>query len=190
MSSITTAKVESKDPSNKYAALIHQFNTLEKDWNSFKNNSRPRNQPQSPQADTTTTTTTSALTYSRHLSPPRGLMKSPPDRSWAVREILRDRRAALASGRLKGRRLFGDEPSPEIDWSEFDWMTCTFPVEKVVVVEEERVVGADKRGRGRGGYVSAMAWFAFVLILVTVGLVMMSCSGKFVGQNEFGLVPT
>ncbi|GER45499.1 GCN5-like N-acetyltransferase, partial [Striga asiatica] len=177
MSSSRTAKAESN---KKYAALIQQFHTLEKDWNSFKNNSRPRiNHPQSPKSDPTTTT--SALTYSHHLSPPTGLIKSPPERSWAVREILRDRRAAFASGRLKGRKLFGDEP--EIDWSEFDWMTCTFPVEKVVVVEEERVVG-----RGRGGYVATMAWFAFVLILVTVGLVMMGCSGKFVGgPKEFGL---
>lgn len=164
--------------------------------------------------------------------------KSPSDRvlrvkncNVAVEEILRDRRAAIMSGKLKGRRLFRPAERPREEESDLnygggageifsDWLntidqereviinhqSCSFSdsslSEEKVVVEVEKMEAvevanaADKRGgdrrlRGGGGcMVVAMAWFGVVLILITLGLVSMSCNGKYVQENELILVPT
>ncbi|KAL7139619.1 hypothetical protein ABFS83_09G065100 [Erythranthe nasuta] len=60
--------------------------------------------------------------------------------------------------------------------------------EKAVVVVETR--GGDRKMRGGGRCVAVMAWFGFVLIIVTVGLISITCNGKYVQENEFFLVPT
>ncbi|KAL7099317.1 hypothetical protein ACP275_09G076200 [Erythranthe tilingii] len=60
----------------------------------------------------------------------------------------------------------------------------------VVVVEVAETRGGNRKSRGGGRCVAVMAWFGFVLILVTIGLISITCNGKYVQENEFFLVPT
>ncbi|CAN4087913.1 unnamed protein product [Withania somnifera] len=113
----------SKESENK--ALYQQLIKLEKDWASLKRSNKPLNFPQiSAKSDTSSTATT--LDFFKLLEKsPRSLMsslqnsKSPLQEEgvkWKVKkkndlvveEIIRDRKAALGSGKLKGRRLFGE----------------------------------------------------------------------------------
>ncbi|KAI3455059.1 hypothetical protein Pfo_011722, partial [Paulownia fortunei] len=238
----------------KYVALIQQFKNLEKEWKSLEK-SRPRN----PRTCSTGTDTSIVTSFDQLLeSSPRGLMsslqhrRSPSDGvlrvkkcDMAVEEILRDRRAAIMSGKLKGRRLFwaaerASEEEFDLNYGGgeicSDWMnmiqereviinencsgkrslggehelpvafnqSCSFSdsslsEEKVVVEEEKTVVevanalekrGGDRKLRGGGWCKVAMAWFSFVLILLTLGLISMRCNGKYVQENELIIVPT
>ncbi|EYU23071.1 hypothetical protein ABFS82_09G068400 [Erythranthe guttata] len=60
----------------------------------------------------------------------------------------------------------------------------------VVVVEMAETRGGNRKSRGGGRCVAVMAWFGFVLILVTIGLISITCNGKYVQENQFFLVPT
>ncbi|PHT53895.1 hypothetical protein CQW23_08357 [Capsicum baccatum] len=116
----------SKESANR--ALYQQLINLEKDWAIFKRSNKPH-LPQitakSDSSSTSTSTSTSLDFYKLLEKSPRSLMsslqnnKSPIGEegvSWqlkkkndlVVEEIIRNRKTALASGKLKGRRLFGD----------------------------------------------------------------------------------
>lgn len=113
----------SKESENR--ALYQQLINLEKDWDTFKRSNKSLNFPQiSEKSDSSSTTT---LDFFKLVEKsPRSLMsslqnnKSPLEEegvNWkvlkkkndlVVEEIIRDRRTALASGKLKRRRLFGE----------------------------------------------------------------------------------
>ncbi|KAF3675222.1 hypothetical protein FXO37_05994 [Capsicum annuum] len=111
----------SKESANR--ALYQQLINLEKDWAIFKRSKKP-NLPQITAKSDSSSTSTSLDFYKLLEKSPRSLMsslqnnKSPIEEgvSWklkkkndlVVEEIIRDRKTALASGKLKGRRLFGD----------------------------------------------------------------------------------
>ncbi|KAM3381343.1 hypothetical protein P3S68_006916 [Capsicum galapagoense] len=112
----------SKESANR--ALYQQLINLEKDWAIFKRSNKP-NLPQITAKSDSSSTSTSLDFYKLLEKSPRSLMsslqnnKSPIEEegvSWklkkkndlVVEEIIRDRKTALASGKLKGRRLFGD----------------------------------------------------------------------------------
>ncbi|KAJ8554025.1 hypothetical protein K7X08_024703 [Anisodus acutangulus] len=113
------SKARNKESENR--ALYQQFLNLERDWASFKQSNKPLNFPQiSAKSDSSSTTT---LDFFKLLeNSPRSLMSSLQNNksplgglNWqvkkndlAVEEIIRDRRTALASGKLKGRCLFGE----------------------------------------------------------------------------------
>ncbi|XP_016484138.1 uncharacterized protein LOC107804721 [Nicotiana tabacum] len=120
------SKGRKKESENE--ALYKQFRNLEKDWDNFKrSNYKPQNFPQiSANSDSSIST----LDVFKLLeNSPRSLMSSLQDsespleerlnskvkkNDLAVEEILRDRRTALASGKLKGRRLFEENEEEEI----------------------------------------------------------------------------
>ncbi|KAA8542096.1 hypothetical protein F0562_023248 [Nyssa sinensis] len=84
--------------------LYQQFKNLQRDWDTFKQ-SNPRTLRRCLTDSNTIIKTLQLLNNS-----PRDLMSSLQYRrspSEAVEEILRERRAAIESGKLKGRRLFG-----------------------------------------------------------------------------------
>ncbi|PSS07656.1 hypothetical protein CEY00_Acc18008 [Actinidia chinensis var. chinensis] len=75
--------------------LLQQYNNLQQDWKTFKKSSQPKPM---------------AKKFSLLENSPRSLMSSLQHRvrsnDAAREEILRDRKAAIESGKLKGRRLF------------------------------------------------------------------------------------
>ncbi|GFQ06644.1 hypothetical protein PHJA_002808400 [Phtheirospermum japonicum] len=226
-------KAESNDQSGKYAALIQQLKNLEVEWKSLQK-PMSRNNPRTRSSDSSILTSfdqlllekspRSLMSSLQHMTSPNLLLRVRNSScDVAVEEILRDRRAAVMSGKLKGRRLFppaaaedsdgsGEISSDLLDMSQHekyicgsgkirslhDEMSVDFDQpcpfsdkEKVMVVEvEEEKSGGDRKLRGDGRHVVSMAWFAFLLILVTLGLISMSCNGKFVQENESILVPT
>ncbi|KAL0441909.1 UNVERIFIED_CONTAM: hypothetical protein Sradi_0129800 [Sesamum radiatum] len=179
-------------------------------------------------------------------SPSVRVLRLKNDCDMSVREILMDRRAAIMSGKLKGRRLFGPEDTPsseeELDLNYggaeicCDWLnmseerelvingncsigkrscvgeeqelidvskqSCSFSdsslSEEKVVLEEEKTVVQEAIAAEREAAVprrvrtvhGAMTWFGFVVILLTLGFISMSCNGKYVNGNESILVPT
>lgn len=154
----------------------------------------------------------------------------------AAQEILRERRAALVSGKLKGRRLFegmenGDEicsdcfdllhESHEVrsvgsygshdekkveycgSWGEksegilglddsFLWDEKMVEKEKreVDVKEKKRIVSPKSVGNGGGRWMLAMASFAIVTMVLTFGLISMSCNGGNLHEDKVILFPT
>ncbi|KAL2482618.1 uncharacterized protein Fot_44062 [Forsythia ovata] len=156
----------------------------------------------------------------------------------AVDEIIRERRVAIMSGKLKGRQLFEAverASEVELNWNDDEICsdclnmlqerevnnenleknqedfgthfrrTCSFSDEKaaiseMLVVEAETKVerGVEEKGgvsrnlRGGGQRcVRALAWFAIVSMLFTLGLIIsMSCSGNYVLEKEVILIPT
>lgn len=102
-------------------ALYQQLINLEKDWDIFKRSNKSLNFAQiSAKTVSSCTTTTTLDLFKLVENSPTSLMsslqnsKSPLEEegvTWndlAVEEIIRDRRTALATGKLKGRRLFGE----------------------------------------------------------------------------------
>ncbi|KAL2465488.1 Uncharacterized protein Adt_41339 [Abeliophyllum distichum] len=159
------------------------------------------------------------------------------NRDMAVEEIIRERRVAIMSGKLKGRQLFEAverASEVELDWNDDELCSdclnmlqerevnnenleknkedfgtyfrpaCSFSNEKAEISEMLVVEGKKKVGRGveekggasrnlRGGErcMSALAWFAIVSMLFTLGLIIsMSCSGNYVHEKEVILIPT
>ncbi|KAL3631730.1 hypothetical protein CASFOL_024714 [Castilleja foliolosa] len=200
------------------AALIQELNNLELEWQTIQKSMSSRNKPR---------TSFDELVLEKS---PRSLMSclqngtsSPRPKNsscdTAVEDILRDRRAAITSGKLKGRRLFepvaekvddsdGEITSELLDMSQqrdvmvvdennmsvdFVDQRCSLRSDDYNLVAEEKVVVVvveEKSSRRVRGNVVSMCWFVFVLILVTIGLVCMSCSGMFVHDDELSLVPT
>ncbi|KAK4436847.1 hypothetical protein Salat_0018600 [Sesamum alatum] len=62
--------------------------------------------------------------------------------------------------------------------------------EEKTVVQEAIVAEKGAKVTGGGRHMAAMAWFGFVVILLILGFISMSCNGKYVHGNEFILVPT
>ncbi|KAL6497262.1 hypothetical protein OROGR_029192 [Orobanche gracilis] len=255
-----SSKAESKE-SGKYAPLIQQFINLEIEWKILKDSRGGRNKPPAVDASDNISSSILLAYLDRAVldKSPTGLVsylqhrKSPSlsivvrNCDVAVEEILRDRRAAIISGKLKGRRLFqASEEDSDLkeEISQSDWLNnmaqerkvmvvndpnsihggkrirrslggedddstsvvsdqslsrsfsdSSVSEEKVVVavVEEEKRGGADGNQRGGDrGYMVSNGWFAFVLILAILGLISMSCNGRFVEvSDEFMiLVPT
>ncbi|KAL6584308.1 hypothetical protein OROMI_003597 [Orobanche minor] len=255
-----SSKAESKE-AGKYAALIQQFLNLEIEWKILKDSRRGRNKPDASD----NISSSILLAYSDRAvmdKSPRGLVsylqhRKSPSLSRVVRncdlvveEILRDRRAAIISGKLKGRRLFQKSEEEDSDLNEeiskSDWLHNMTQERKVMVVNDRNSIHGGKRrrirslggeddestsvasdqslsrsfsdnsvseekvvvvavkedekrggagGKPRGGdrgYMVSVAWFAFVLILAILGLISMSCHGKFVEVNDefMILVPT
>ncbi|KAG8379448.1 hypothetical protein BUALT_Bualt07G0089600 [Buddleja alternifolia] len=232
-----SSKARAQESERKNQSLMQQLKDLEKEWNLLQLVSKkPRNQRRCSTGSDSGSSTSSILTSFDKLleNSPRGLMSSlQRDRSpfddgvrvkncdVAVEEILRDRRAAIMSGKLKGRRLFCADEVEIMDLNYDDGggesgltddfkQSCSFSdsclsVEKAMVVEEktktktktvvvEVANAVEKRGGGRrrlirgGG--GCMAWFAFVLIMLTIGLILIRCNGKSVHEYDFILVPT
>lgn len=254
-----SSKPGAKD-SEKNFALFQTFTNIEKEWESLKqSNSKQRTSSSSSSIPRRCSTgSNSALTSFDHLlvdveSSPRGLMsslqykRSPSDgflnaKNWdmSVEEIIRERRVAIRTGKVKGRRLFGagEGGSEEVELDYDDGgcgesevcnelsdlnpgcgsvsngkrsrgageedhgelpgsfpVSCSFldssSVEEVTVVEvaDKRCEGTKLRGCGGTKYKVAVAWCALVIILVTLGLVVISCNGN---AHEFDvfLVPT
>ncbi|KAH7866800.1 hypothetical protein Vadar_025200 [Vaccinium darrowii] len=98
--------------------LIQDFSILERDWNSF-NSSKPRPLRRMSSADSSNAILKTLQLLSNS---PRSLMSSLQirGRSDAAREeIIRDRKAAIESGKLKGRRLFeAEESETEVGFGE------------------------------------------------------------------------
>ncbi|PIN13396.1 hypothetical protein CDL12_13983 [Handroanthus impetiginosus] len=113
-------KAESKG-AVKYQELIQQFKNLEREWESLE-----KSRPRKPRTYSTFSSDSSSnVTSFDHLlgNSPRLLMSSLQHSNMfkkcdiAVEEILRDRRAAIISGKLKGRRLFwAAEEEPDSDY--------------------------------------------------------------------------
>lgn len=138
------------------------------------------------------------LMYSMQESPSDGFSRDKP-LNVAVEEILMDRRAAIMSGKLRGRRLFraaekesdgGGEVYNRIQEREVMMNSeYKFPFGKVVVVE------VAEKGGGRGGDRRlSVVLLAVVLLVFSVGLIFMSCNcnAKFLHKNAgfINLVPT
>lgn len=133
------------------------------------------------------------MSHLQHREPALRVIKNCSDE---VEEILTERRAAIISGRFKGRQLFaaaeelngrGGERRgrrESCDSSE----SCSLPEEKRVV--EVAVVGG---GEGRpkekgGGRRVVKAGLGLVLIVLALVLFCISCNGNNV--EDFILVPT
>ncbi|KAL2242900.1 UNVERIFIED_CONTAM: hypothetical protein Sindi_0408000 [Sesamum indicum] len=249
-----------------YQALVQQLKNLESEWESidkYRQRSPRRCSSAGSSADGTLASFDQLLDNSprelmsslqQRASPSVRVMRLKNNCDMSVQEILMDRRAAIMSGKLKGRRLFGpaDTPSSEeeldlnygcgaggeicCDWLnmseerelvinenysigkrsfdgeeqeliDFSKQSCSFSdsslsEEKVVVGQEEEekpvvqeAIAAEKGGcgakaTGGGRYMAAMTWFGFVVILLTLGFISMSCNGKYVHGDESILVPT
>ncbi|KAL0355089.1 UNVERIFIED_CONTAM: hypothetical protein Sradi_3955800 [Sesamum radiatum] len=247
-----------------YQALVQQFKNLESEWESI-DKSRPRSPRRCSSAGSSADSILASFDQLLDNSP-RELMSSLQHREspsvrvlrlknscdMSVKEILIDRRAAIMSGKLKGRRLFGQAETPsseeelDLDYGGggggeicCDWLnmsdeerelvinencsigkisfvgeeqelidvskqSCSFSdsslsEEKVVVEEEETVVqeaiatekgGGGAKSTGGRRYMAAMTWFGFVVILLTLAFISMSCNGKYIHGNESILVPT
>uniref|UniRef100_A0A3Q7G365 Uncharacterized protein n=1 Tax=Solanum lycopersicum TaxID=4081 RepID=A0A3Q7G365_SOLLC len=108
-------------------ALYQQLINLEKDWDNYKRSNKSLNFPQiSDKSDSCSTTITTLDFFKLLEKSPRSLMSSLQNNespfgeegvNWRVvkkkndlfvEEIICDRRTAIASGKLKGRRLFGE----------------------------------------------------------------------------------
>ncbi|KAI3463608.1 hypothetical protein Pfo_020271 [Paulownia fortunei] len=236
--------------SGRNQELMQQFKDLEIEWETLKKCKPLNTRRCSTGSDSGLMTSFGQLLENS----PRGLMyslqhkRSPSDgllrvksSDMAVEEILGERRAAIMSGKLKGRRLFGEaEGASEVeldlnyddggggeicsdslnmirerevvinencDWKKsrgehglpdafrlsFSFSDTPLSEEKEVVEEEKSVVEERRGGGGCGGggrCIVAMAWLAFLLILLILGLVSMSCNGKSVHEKELILVPT
>ncbi|KAH6799206.1 hypothetical protein C2S51_035690 [Perilla frutescens var. frutescens] len=209
-------KEESEDDAENLA-LIQQLKELECIWRSIQN-SRPRSPRTSSSSHSYSYSNSNSITsFDENLfqNSPRTLMSSLQHRkpafglkncSSAVEEILMDRRAAILSGRFKGRQLFGAEERtssveeeddgiqerevmmmnydqhdelPPFDFSE--------PSEDKVVVEEKTVVevadAAEKRAGGDGrrrrekaGCGCMPATACLALVLIVFALVFFSMS--------------
>ncbi|KAK4395590.1 hypothetical protein Sango_1713300 [Sesamum angolense] len=107
-----------------YQALVQQLKNLESEWESI-DKSRPRSPPRrcssAGSADSILASFDQLLDNSpRELmsslqhreSPSVRVLRLKNDCDMSVREILMDRRAAIMSGKLKGRRLFWPEDTP------------------------------------------------------------------------------
>lgn len=191
-----SAKVESEvDAKNQ--ALIQQLKELEYIWKC-----QERCRPRRPRSCST------ASDHSLFQNSPRALMSSLQLQhrkpaflrvkncsNDAVEEILMDRRAAIMSGRFKGRQLFAESSSSlththsggeicsdgihdrEVMMKSSE--SCSFPEEKMVVEVEKR---------GANGRPKATASLCVVLIVLALVLFCISCNAN--NQHHFILVPT
>ncbi|XP_062029352.1 uncharacterized protein LOC133745306 [Rosa rugosa] len=107
--------LKANDPSVKspqVEKLQEQFMNLQQEWKSYK-----QSYPKTKRRSYSSSSSTMAKTRSRHLMsslqhrmfPSEGDNWNVRTNDFAVEEIRRDRRAAIESGKLKGRRLFEDE---------------------------------------------------------------------------------
>ncbi|KAL3512565.1 hypothetical protein ACH5RR_025282 [Cinchona calisaya] len=254
--------------------LFQELDDLEEKWDTYKQiNPRPHLRRCSTGGIFSDSIITSLKKKLPEISP-RSLMsslqenrkKSPilEDGYWKVRtndlaaqEILRERRAALVSGKLKGRRLFEGleniRDHEEICNDCFDFLqensrrrhhhhevrslgssygsssddgkkfedcggcggknnqgifeldnnnnnnnnnSCFCDDDEIVrgdngkidVKERRRVVVGSNFGGGR--WMLAMAWFAIVIMVLTLGLISMSCNGGNLHEEKVILIPT
>ncbi|KAL0415651.1 UNVERIFIED_CONTAM: hypothetical protein Slati_3397000 [Sesamum latifolium] len=245
-----------------YRALVQQFKNLESEWESI-DKSRPRSPRRCSSAGSSADSILASIdqlldnsprelmsSLQHRESPSVGILRLKNSCDMSVKEILMDRRAAIMSGKLKGRRLFGPVETPsseeelDLDYGGgggeicCDWLnmsdeerelvinencsigqrnfvgeeqelidvskqSCSFSdssLSEDKVVEEEKMVvqeaiaaekgGGGAKSTGGGRYMAAMTWFGFVVILLTLGFISMSCNGKYVHGNESILVPT
>lgn len=113
--------------SEKITALFEQLKNLEKDWETINKQSKLRRRCSMGSSDSIFTSflvmensprcLMSALQYRR--SPSDGLIYKVKKSDYAVEEIIRDRRAAIKSGKLKGRQLLGafeGAAEMELEW--------------------------------------------------------------------------
>lgn len=204
-----SSKDECEQGGIKYVALNQELKKLEKEWESFEK-SRPRKQRltySSTRSQDITSIITSVGNSPRELMSSLQQRKSPSpprlkSRDIAVEEILSDRRAAIISGQLKGRRLSFDA-GMDFKYGHGGEICsgCLNDIqEKQVTIDEnfnsfseKKMVTevAEKRGGG-GSMVAIMAfWFGVALIVLTLGLLFMTCNGKHVlVEHESILVPT
>ncbi|GFZ03772.1 hypothetical protein Acr_16g0003960 [Actinidia rufa] len=130
----------------------------------------------------------------------------------AREEILRDRKAAIESGKLKGRLLFGPvEGGSEVGFEEREEVcsevrsVCSYEcgddnedcgerggrrgwwVNYGEVDREEECGGGNGGGRG----MFFMGWLAFALLVLTMGIIYKRCNhGGYGDEDEVMLVPT
>lgn len=120
---------KANDPSVKsplVEKLQEQFMNLQQDWESYKQ-TNPKTKRRSYSTNSSSSNTMSKTLDQLLDNSPRHLMSSLQQRmypsegdNWnvndlAVEEIRRDRRAAIESGKLKGRRLFAEAEHEETD---------------------------------------------------------------------------
>ncbi|KAL2454985.1 Uncharacterized protein Adt_47519 [Abeliophyllum distichum] len=122
--------------SEKNTALLEQMKNLEKDWETFSKQSKSRRRCSTGSSDSIFTSLLvkensprglmSALQHRR--SPSDGLIWKMKNSDYAVEEIIRDRRAAIKSGKLKGRQLLGafeGAAEMELQWKKDEEIICS-----------------------------------------------------------------
>lgn len=185
--------------------LTQQFKHLQREWDSFKQaNPQTFRRRSSISKDAR-----SVIMDFRVLNgSPRNLVSSLQENgdssaeleeSWtqsAAEELRRERRAAIQSGKLKGRRLFEDSPevvSELINAAERDSsspVACSCSSDSSLSlenVEREKLDGSLKEKR----LMAFMGCLAIVLMVFVLGIITVSCfSGHDREGDELILVPT
>ncbi|XAR50350.1 hypothetical protein NMG60_11004645 [Bertholletia excelsa] len=189
---------------------LHQkFRILQQDWETFKqsNDSKPRGSLRRYP----TKTTAIANAFKLLDNSPRSLMsylQNTSSHDAAREEIIKERRAAIESGKLKARRLFAAtaeeetggfdlvQESEERSVSSYGGGCCSFSGSSslcVGEVEREEVYNLEVKREGCGGgqrWVRLIGWLSVALMVSIAGIICLSCVGGFGDDNEVMLIPT
>lgn len=215
--------------------LHEDFKNLQEEWNSFnKSNPRRRRHLRRSSTDPKPTTVNMLKLYNASGSPTnlvpsveQQISCSPLEGEWKVRtndlaviEMLKERRAVIESGKLKGRRLFPDSENVDemclsgneemysddgvVDddcVSFYGSSSCSaisaeeVESEKGLVsyhTEKENVVVAVNDDRsGEGKWMRLMFSLATVLMLLALGIISLCCFDGFADEDDlYAVYPT